>query len=1312
VTTYFTVYPLDTVSQNQSVCYGGTYTVNSHTYTSSGTYMDTLSGAGANGCDSIVTTYFTVYPLDTVTQNQAVCYGGSYTINSHTYTLSGAYVDTLTGAGAHGCDSIVTTNLLIYPLDTVTQNLTVCNTGSYTINSHTYSTAGTYVDTLTGADAHGCDSIVTTHLAIYPTDTVTQNQSVCYGGSYTINSHTYTTSGTYMDTLIGSGAHGCDSIVTTVFTVYPLDTVTQSQAVCYGGSYTINSHTYTASGTYVDTLTGAGAHGCDSIVTTNFTVYPLDTVIQAQAVCYGGTYTINSHTYTTSGTYVDTLTGAGAHSCDSIVTTTFTVYPLDTVTQARVACYGGSYTINSHTYSASGTYVDTLIGAGVHSCDSIVTTIFTVYPLDTVSQNQGPLCYGQAYTINGHTYDSSGTYVDTLTASDIHHCDSIVTTHLIVYPLDTVTQNQGICFGQSYTINGHTYSTSGTYIDTLVGADRHHCDSIVTTNLIVHPLPVIALGPNVTTCGGSVQINAGNAGSTFVWSDGTTQQIDTVSTSGVYTVTVTTSFGCIDSGSKTIYIKPAPVVNLGPDQSHCGGTATLDAGNPGDAYLWSTGATTETIIVGATNSYSVIVTDTASHCSGTDTVVVTFNNAPPVNLGPDTAFCGGSLVLTGGDISNTYIWSTGATTNTITVTTTGTYSVTVTYTGGCTATGTIHVTIYSKPNLGADVTDSICPFSRTSLYNYYQASGLSLTYSTPTPASVDTGTYTVIGTNANGCSDTALITITYRQKPNLGADKADSICPGYTYDLRTLYPDNGYSSYAWTNTPNDSTVGAGIYQLIVSNASGCTDTAWATITLRQKPNLGGNKSDSICQHYTYDLTTLYPNTGYTTYTWTNAADPSAVTAGTYQLIVTNGSGCTDTAYATITYRAQPVVTLPAYPNLCSTVPAFQLTGGSPAGGTYYINNVATSTFNPGVLGAGQVYINYVYTNASGCTDSASRTITIFPQPVITEPAPLPTLCTGSQAIDLNTYFSPTGGSYFGPAISGQYFYPSLAGVGTDSIVYIYTDQNGCMDTAGEDITVTNAVHVTLHTDNTNYTACSGDSVRFFAGGAVDYQFFVNGVAVTSISDTSVFITTTLQNHDMVTVVGSNACSTDTSDFIIIDVNAPPVANAGPDTTIFLGNSVILHGSGTGSGNLTYNWTPGTNLNFSNVPNPTFKGSDTTTFVFRVTDANGCYGIDSVTVFVVVPDNVQLPNLITPNGDGMNDAWVLNPKINLAGSHLIIFNRWGEKVYEANTYANNWKGTYMNTSDKLPDGTYYYVLTVPAQDNHTYEGPINILSSTK
>lgn len=955
---------------------------------------------------------------------------------------------------------------------------------------------------------------------------------------------------------------------------------------------------------------------------------------------------------------------------------------------------GTNLTTTGHTSVDIQTY-RTATGAGCTTSNS-VTVSWTIQPQPvsgslTPSPSGGTICEGFAAsaTLTPGT-GGAGTVTDVLQ-----------------YRVDGGAW-QNYTSGTGIATTGHTSLDIQTY-RTARGSNCTQ-SAPVMTGWIINPRPVNNIGTApVNQCGGNVVLDAGNTpGSSYLWSNGSVNELDTFSTSGVISVIVTNSVGCADTFSKNSYIHSLPVVNLGPAQTLCADSTILDAGNPGDIYAWTGGSTGQFLTVYASNTYSVTVTDTSSHCSSMASVQITLGSIPVVNLGHDTTLCGGTLTLLAKNPGCTYLWSTGDTSAQIVVTTTGNYSITVTSAAGCTASGSILVTIYSKPNLGADVTDSICPHTHANLYNYYINSGLTLTYSTATPASVDTGTYTVIGTNSNGCADTALITITDKQGPNLGADKTDSICPGFTYDLTTLYPNTGYTTYTW-NVSNPASVDTGTYMLVVSGANGCTDTAIATITQKQKPNLGGNKTDSICRGYTYNLTALYPNNGYATYTWVGVANDSAVSVSTYELIVTNASGCGDTAYATIIYKQQPIVTIPAYPNLCSTNPAFHLTGATPAGGTYLVDYVVDSIFRTPTLLPGVHHVSYVYTTAGGCTDSASHDVTIYPQPQIIDTIGLPTLCSGSQAIDLNNYFSPTGGIFSGVAVTTNYFYPSLAPLGSDSVTYIYTDQNGCMDTAGRRIEILPSVHVSIHTAQSNLTLCKGQSITFTASGAVDYQFFVNDSAWTTLDTTNTFTTSALSDHDEIKVFGTNGCSSDTSEFIIIDVIPLPTVSVGPDTTIDLGQRVQLYSTASGASSLVYLWTPDS-LNVNNIPNPVYSGPDTIILHLKVTDVNGCSATAADTINVRIPDNILLPNVITPNGDGKNDLWVLNPKIDLIGSHLVIFNRWGELVFETDNYNNDWGGTYKSTGHKVPDGTYYYVLTVPAQDNHTYKGPINILSS--
>jgi len=219
----------------------------------------------------------------------------------------------------------------------------------------------------------------------------------------------------------------------------------------------------------------------------------------------------------------------------------------------------------------------------------------------------------------------------------------------------------------------------------------------------------VNLGNDTTLCSGQpITLNAGNPGDTYLWSNGAMTQTISPTTSGIYWVHVTSNGSCVATDSITLTFTPLPIVNLGPDQSLCNGTtATFDAGNPGDTYLWSNGAVTESITVSNAGQYWVQVSN--GTCTGTDTVKVTTGLSAPVNLGPDIHLCNGaSTTLDAGNPGMNYLWSNGATTQTISVTSSGTYYVNVSN-NGCSGSDTVNVTI-APPltvSLGPDTT--ICP---------------------------------------------------------------------------------------------------------------------------------------------------------------------------------------------------------------------------------------------------------------------------------------------------------------------------------------------------------------------------------------------------------------------------------------------------------------------------------------------------------------------------------------------------------------------------------------------------------------------------
>src|SRR5690606_38172599 len=124
--------------------------------------------------------------------------------------------------------------------------------------------------------------------------------------------------------------------------------------------------------------------------------------------------------------------------------------------------------------------------------------------------------------------------------------------------------------------------------------------------------------------------------------------------------------------------------------------------------------------------------------------------------------------------------------------------------------------------------------------------------------------------------------------------------------------------------------------------------------------------------------------------------------------------------------------------------------------------------------------------------------------------------------------------------------------------------------------------------------------------------------------------------------------------------------------------------------VTYRWIPARGLDADDVDSVLASPDRTTVYQVIVTDvATGCEARDTITVIVRDEENLFIPNAITPNGDGVNDVWRIRALAELPNNEVMIINRWGDEVFRAKPYNNDWDGTYKGK--QLPGGTYYYIL---------------------
>jgi hypothetical protein len=609
------------------------YVFNSQTYTTSGIYTITLTNA--KGCDSVVTLNLTINKSSTSTTSKTAC--DSYIWNSQTYTTSGTYTQTF--VNAIGCDSIATLNLTINKSSAYTLTKTGCD--SLFFDNKKYTTSGTYTVVLT--NKKGCDSTVTLQFTINKSNGSTINKTAC--DKYLFNSIELTASGVYKDTLMNAG--GCDSIVTLNLTINKSNTGSIVKTAC--DSLRLNNVTYTASGTYTQVLVNHA--GCDSVVTLNLTINKSSAYTYVQTACdsivfnnkkytQSGTYTdvlknaagcdslvtlqltipksssytlsetacdkyvFNSVTYTLSGTYKDTL--INKMGCDSIVTLNLTINKSNAYTLVKTAC--GSFTLNNQVYTTSGTY--TQIVTNTAGCDSVITLQLTIKSGSNTNGNVTATACDK-YILNNETYTSSGTYTQTL--PNAAGCDSIVTLNLTINHSTAYTLNDTSC--NQYVLNGQIYTTSGTYTQVLKNAAG--CDSVLTLHLIIENL-------NATVTVTNNIMMADQAGGVYQWLDcnsnntpvpGATGQLYTATVSGMYSVIVTIG-ECMDTSACYSVIvtgvdeftKQSVDVLVYPNPNR--GSFTLKSKQAGTFYIVNElGQCISRFELNANNNYTVNVTN-------------------------------------------------------------------------------------------------------------------------------------------------------------------------------------------------------------------------------------------------------------------------------------------------------------------------------------------------------------------------------------------------------------------------------------------------------------------------------------------------------------------------------------------------------------------------------------------------------------------------------------------------------------------------------------------------------------------------------
>jgi len=796
-----------------------------------------------------------------------------------------------------------------------------------------------------------------------------------------------------------------------------------------------------------------------------------------------------------------------------------------------------------------------------------------------------------------------------------------------------------------------------------------------------------------------------------------------------------TAYACGDGGV-LLRVRLPQAAAAALQDTLCAGGAIALSGGGGAPYSWSgpggyTASVQNPMRPNATTTMSGLYILTATAAPGcTDTAVVNIKiNAPPTAAASavKTTLCAGETLQLNASGGGTYSWSgpggytasgQNPTRPNATTAMTGPYTVLVTDGNGCTDTEVVNITVTNPPTAAASaVKTALCAGETLQLnasgggtYTWSGPGGYTASGQNPTRPNATTamsGPYTVLVTDANGCTDTEVVNITVTAPPTAAASAVKTtLCAGETLQLNA----SGGGTYTWSGPggytasgqnparPDATTAMSGPYTVLVTDGNGCTDTEVVNITVTALPTAAASAvKTTLCAGETLQLnasgggTYIWSGPGGYTASGQNPTRPNATTAmtGPYTVLVTDGNGCTDTEVVDIMVNDLPTASATGGALSCLS-PVLTLQGQSNTPGATYAW-VGPGGFNSGLQNP-PVNVAGVYTltvTAAGCAQTATATVTGSSPVVVAMGTPGGTLFTCSQTtLTLVAQPTPAGGGY-------SFLWSSGLGTGQQATAVLpggysvtVTDTgSGCSNVAS--VTLTGSPNPPAATANGGALSCGGGAVQLQGSSSIPGSSF-NWSGPGGFSSAQQNPVVNQVGAYTLTVTASGNC-TGTATALVTPAGNPPQPTIAGSTT-FCGDTLSL----TVAPPLftQYSWSTGGSTQ-------AIKITATGTYTVTVTDLAGCTGTDTHTV--------NAGNALTPAISGPGST---------CGGTVTLDAGPGYKTYLWSTGAKgqtipvNAVGTYLVTVTNGPacTGTDAHVVDATAAVSVGISGPSQVCGS--
>ncbi len=1024
-------------------------------------------------------------------------------------------------------------------------------------------------------------------------------------------------------------------------------------------------------GAYTATVTDNG--GCQATAVANLTEPAALSVTNAKvdASCFGGnngTASVNVSGGTGTYTYSWAPSGGAAFSATGLVAGNYTCNVTD-----HNGCPDASVVVVGQPAAVSGTIVHT-----DELCKGAATASATMSPAG------GTGAYTFSWTPSGGAAATAtgliaGTY--TCTVTDANGCSNPVPVTIAepvllsgstIFTAATCGNSNGTATAQPTGGTGaYTYSWNpgaattatasallpGTYTCTVT--DANNCTVVLNATIPNQAGPVLAVSAlaNVTcngACNGSVTVAAtgGTGALTYSWfPSGGTAVTAAALCPGIYTCTVTDANGCFSSANANIR-QSSPIVLSIPVSKNvlCNGgntgsaTASASGGTGVLNYSWTPSGGNAPVATGLTPGLYTVTVKDVSGCTLTDTITITQPALLTVSAAGIATTCNGKCdgtlicIPAGGVTPYAYSWNTGCTSASCNNACAGTYTIVVTDANNCTVSSTTTVTQPSPVVLSmftqaahcfhSDGSDSVSASGGTPVYAYSWSPGVGSALSAY--HAIPPGMYVVTVTDKKGCAIKDSI-----QVPNTSGVVASIVgttantCFGGSNGAAQGAGTGGTFPYSFSWTPGTSVsdtalnLPAGSYTIQVSDAKGCNSTAVAIVGQPTQVVALPMPPVTVCIGQCLSLTSTGSggNAGYA-FSWTTSAGPSPspvcpLVTTTYTVIATDKNGCLS-APANTTITVNPPL------HVIATHDTAMCPGGT--------------TILQATASGGNGNYSYTWSTALGLSSSTIPTPSATPASTTIYTVSLSDNCgtpVSTDTVNVTIYAQPV-------------------------VVFAASDTSGCAP-------------LCISFSEISLPACAnavwnfGDGTTGNGCAKISHCFTKSGLYSISINETDI-----------------HGCPASISVPNYINVYPVPEAafKLGPQPATIVNSDIRFSDQSTGAS--AWLWNFGDLGGATSVlQNPNYVYPDTGCFTAMLITANtfGCLDTAYAPLCIRPDFTFYAPNAFTPNGDGVNDVWM--PKglgIDPATYHIMMFDRWGNLLWETRTWGQGWDGRANNGSN--------------------------------